>query len=243
MDATRFRFTDRHPALMNAIYLIACHFSQSPRFAGLESYYFKEVSTAIAAGLEHSDRLTDIVSASCLVAVYHYVNGRAMEGYRHAFSAVQLAIFLCLHQVSSTVVSEEYSGITVFSTPEPLRDSQAVFWQVFDVDRCWSVAHGLPSALINDQTSAACVITTPRPQVHMTNVRCNWNSMYNEHFWLLHLLSVVPSQLSNDGAILPNLLSLRIEAVSLYERAYRLSSSMVVLFIHCMYKLTNLQLS
>lgn len=67
--------------------------------------------------------------------------------------------------------------------------------------------------------------------------------MYNEHFWLLHLLSVVPSQLSNDGAILPNLLSLRIEAVSLYERAYRLSSSMVVLFIHYLYKLTNLQLS
>ena len=156
---------------MNAIYLIACHFSQSPRFAELESYFFKEVLTAITEALEHSDRLTDIVSASCLVAVYHYANGHVVEGYRHAFAAVQLALFLCLHQVSSAVVTDDDSGLAVFVTPELLRDSQAVFWQVFDVDRCWSVAHGLPSALINDQTSAACVITTPRPQTHMMNVR------------------------------------------------------------------------
>lgn len=173
IDTTRFQSTDRqpHPALMNAIYLIACHFSQSPWFAELESYFFKEASTAIAAALEHSDRLTDIVSASCLVAVYHYVNGRVMEGYRHAFSAVQLAILLGLHQLSSTAVAEEFSGIAASTAPELVRDRQAVFWQVFDVDRCWSVAHGLPSALVNDQTSAACVITTPRPRTPMMNVR------------------------------------------------------------------------
>jgi hypothetical protein len=158
---------------MNAIYLSACYFSQSPWFAEFETYFLVETLSSISAGLEHADRLIDIASALCLVAVYQYANSRIWEGYRHAFAAARLAINLGLHQISSTEPSSQDVLLTAIPPArdgKELRDRISVFWQVLIVDRSWSAANGLPAALPDDQTSETLKIETPLPRPTTPNV-------------------------------------------------------------------------
>lgn len=165
-----------HPSLMNAIYLLACHFARSPYCTELEPIFLTRALHEITAALDTSDRLVDVVSASCLLAVYLYVNCRALEGYCHSFSAARLAVGLGLHQIrlpsnpifggdaSQPSYSEEMTPIPI----PPARDrSEAMdrvstFWQVFIVDRVWSVASGLPVAL-PDGDCQQVRIKTPWP--------------------------------------------------------------------------------
>lgn len=157
---------------MNAIYLLACHFSRSPDYSGLEPAFFNKSLEGIAVALDTADRLVDIVQASCLLAVYLYANCRVLEGYCHAFSAARLAVGLGLHQLRSRDPAMLYQ-------PEIFKESTAIpitpprdrlelkirisaFWQVFMVDRCWSVANGLPLAL-PDGDCPRLQIRTPWP--------------------------------------------------------------------------------
>jgi hypothetical protein len=169
VDPSRLQSPDGqlHPALMNAIYLNACCFSQSPWFAELETYFLVETLSAISAALERSDRLIDVASALCLVAVYQYANCRISEGYRHSFAAARLAINLGLHQISGPESSPQdvlSAVIPPARDSKELRDRINVFWQVLVVDRSWSVASGLPTALPGDQTSETLKIETPLPR-------------------------------------------------------------------------------
>ncbi|GAW06668.1 hypothetical protein LENED_008607 [Lentinula edodes] len=80
-----------HPALMNALYLLACHFSRSPYFSELESTFLTRALREITVALDNQDRLVDVVQASSLLAIYFYANSRILEGYCHSFSAARLA--------------------------------------------------------------------------------------------------------------------------------------------------------
>jgi hypothetical protein len=148
---------------MNAIYLSACYFSQSPWFAELKTYFHEETLNAIAAGLEHSDRLIDVASALCLVAVYQFANCRISEGYRHSFTAARLVTNLGLHQISGIACSSQNSMIPPARDGKELRYRISVFWQVYNVDRSWSVANGLPTALPGGLSSAKIETPLPRP--------------------------------------------------------------------------------
>lgn len=132
-----------------------------------------ETLSAIAAGIQHSDRLVDVVSASCLVAFYHYVNGQVVEGYRHCFTAVRLAITLGLHQLCKDPHSTHaaYAPIPPVQNSSELRDRISVFWQVYEVDRSWSVVNHLPTALPDDHSSESLQIKTPWPQPAKSFVR------------------------------------------------------------------------
>jgi hypothetical protein len=156
-----------HPALINAIYLIACHFAQSPYYTDLESAFFTQVQREIHIALDASDRLVDIVQASALLSVYLYNKNRVLEGYRHAFSAIRLAVGLGLHQILSSDVNSimnYYQPAPVIPIPPPsdaveLGDRIMAFWQVFMVDRCWSAANGLPLALPNKEDAQSKILT------------------------------------------------------------------------------------
>ncbi|KAF8061687.1 hypothetical protein FPV67DRAFT_1509934 [Lyophyllum atratum] len=158
-----------HPALINAMYLLACHFAHTPFYLDMEPAFFIQAQHEINAALDSSDRLADIVQASSLLAIYLYMNNRVMEGYRHTFSAVRLAIGLGLHQISpATAMSGIYpqqAPLIPISLPrdnQELDDRVSAFWQIFMIDRCWSVANGLPLAL-PDKNTAQCRILTPWP--------------------------------------------------------------------------------
>ncbi|KAJ7778695.1 hypothetical protein DFH07DRAFT_795641 [Mycena maculata] len=219
-----------HPALMNAIYLLACHFARSPYCSEIEPVFFTRALHEITVALDNSDRLVDVVQASCLLAVYLYINCRALEGYCHSFSAARLAVGLGLHQIRPLQPGDDPQlsyGEEITPIPIPpardraeVADRIAAFWQVFMVDRCWSVASGLPVAL-PDGDCPQVRINTPWPTVAMEHdgssfgePNTNTISGLFEHQPMLSL--------EVDAMFMP---ALRAKAAALYERTYRLASA------------------
>ncbi|KAK0455213.1 uncharacterized protein EV420DRAFT_588730 [Desarmillaria tabescens] len=170
VPANLFR-PEPHPALLSAIYLLGCHFARSPYYSGLEPIFFNKALSEITLALDSSDRLVDIIETSCLLAVYLYINSRFLEGYCHAFAAARLAVGIGLHQITSepydSNTSSQQATVSTIPLPAPrsqeeMRDRIAAFWQVFIVDRCWTIANGLPLAL-PDGDSHNSRIKTPWP--------------------------------------------------------------------------------
>ncbi|KAJ3740490.1 hypothetical protein DFH05DRAFT_1529088 [Lentinula detonsa] len=223
---------EAHPALMNALYLLACHFSRSPYFSELEPVFLTRALREITVALDNQDRLVDVVQASSLLAIYLYANSRILEGYCHSFSAARLAVGLGLHQIQYTDLAQPTTtsssspadrssptGVmnlnatnassSIASSPpknqSELRERISTFWQVFMVDRCWSVANGLPVAL-------------PDGEHHQGRIKTPW-----------------PDAALDDGAAAAGVFdplgnpvympSLKAKAAALYERTFRLSSS------------------
>ncbi|KAJ7348963.1 hypothetical protein DFH08DRAFT_863952 [Mycena albidolilacea] len=219
-----------HPALMNAIYLLACHFARSPHCSELEPVFFTRALHEITVALDNSDRLVDIVQASCLLSVYLYANCRALEGYTHSFSAARLAVGLGLHQIrplppgvdDPQLYSEEITPIPIPPARDRTEHSDriAAFWQVFMVDRCWSVASGLPVALPDGDCPQVRIKTPwPTPEAEHDVVSLGETSMNTVSSLFEHhsMLSI-----DTDGMFMP---ALRAKAAALYERTYRLASS------------------
>ncbi len=165
-----------HPALLDAMYLIACYHSQVPELAILESHFLQRSLSGIFSSLQHSDRLIQVVQASSLLAVYFFSRGRVIEGYYHSSTAARLAVSLGLHQIKSEgwyhlrldVMAQPVSFLSFKSSlrltapndATEYAERVAAFWQVFVVDRAWSVACGLPAALPDDDSPRAQIETT-----------------------------------------------------------------------------------
>lgn len=135
----------------------------------LESHFLKRALAGISEALQENDRVINVLQASCLLALYFFGRGRILEGYYHSSIAARLAVSLGLHQIKSDSwfqlqlanlagTSQQDSGSFTKSSVQlaPPKDAAeaeeriAAFWQVFTVDRAWSVATGLPSALPDD---------------------------------------------------------------------------------------------
>lgn len=158
--------TPPHDCLLNAMYLLGCHFARSPYYSELETIFFNKTLNHITAALDASDRLVDVIEASSLLAVYLYINCRFLEGYCHAFSAARLAVGLGLHQLTSGQSSPPIP-IPPPQTEDEMRHRVSAFWQVFIVDRCWTIANGLPLALPDGDSSHARIKTPwPVPMPH-----------------------------------------------------------------------------
>lgn len=197
-----------HPALLDAMYLIACYFSQ-PQYAAQEQHFLRRALAGILSSLQDSDRLIQIVQASCLIAIYFFSRGRTLEGYYHSSTAARLAVSLGLHQIKSedwyhlqfdlgsaaTVAQPAFltfkSSLQLAAPKDSVDYAErvAAFWQVFSVDRAWSVASGLPAALPDDDNS-------PRARVETT-----WPSTIGEAQVraLLAFSANVPAQTSAAG--------------------------------------------
>ncbi|KAL1742613.1 hypothetical protein HDZ31DRAFT_42843 [Schizophyllum fasciatum] len=228
-DISRFQLPSHprppHPALWNAVYLLGCHYAQSPYFSESEPAFFSRALREIAVALDKSDRLVDVVQASCLLAVYLYANARALEGYCHSFSAARLAVGLGLHQLPS-YGGAEYASDALGEHVHPIhiqpprdaeehRDRVSAFWQVFMVDRCWSVTNGLPVAL-PDGEGDQIRIKTPWPRPAGEDCPMDWLGAGP-----INTLLLDDGTFDEPTAYIP---ALRAKATALYERAARLST-------------------
>ncbi|KZT03463.1 uncharacterized protein LAESUDRAFT_729034 [Laetiporus sulphureus 93-53] len=240
-----------HPALMDAIYLLACYFSRSSHLTKLEPHFLKRALQGITDALQKQDRMVHVLQASSLLAVYFFCNGRVLEGYYHSSTSARLTIDLGLHQLkpvdwpaalhmplsgaavlapqasgsgsSSASTQEATSSSSVqtdvtFPLPpprDPIEHAErvAAFWQIFIVDRAWSVVTGLPSALPDDDH--------PRTQI--------------ETSWPMSIMDMSMSP-EASGTLLPvygerlpgpdlaaSTATLRAKAVMLFERTARFS--------------------
>ncbi|GJJ11872.1 hypothetical protein Clacol_006110 [Clathrus columnatus] len=224
-----------HPALMNAIYALSCHFSLSPMLSPHESGFVSRSLRAISVALEASDRLVQVLHASCLLAILFFAKGRLLEGYYHAGAAARLAVGLGLHQISApdwntsggspgSSAASSSSGAGGSSILPPPMDALELgeriltFWQVYNIDRCWAVATGLPVALPED-THPRTRIETPWPR---SIEEYELGRVDNEGGSVLYLCSQLVSS-PYSGRESAN--SLRAKATTLFERAARISSS------------------
>jgi hypothetical protein len=157
----------RHPALMNAIFLWACFVSRPEPLCQHEEHYLDLALKAIPDALRRTDSTVDIIQASCLLSVYFLANGRFNEGGYHASAAASLALQNGLGD-GDTYLSYAYTyddrGEN-FEFKPPRSDVKTgerilTFWQVYNLDRCWSVVLRRP-AIIPDSVYA---ISCPWPQ-------------------------------------------------------------------------------
>jgi len=158
---------------MNAIYLWACFISRPEPLCQHEPHYLQQCRESIADGLQlgAQDKILDVLQASCLLALYYFVNGRMLEGSYHASAAASLGIQCGLHK---GVWSEGRTGASAQLDAgsqylDGIRDGERVmaFWQLYNLDRCWSVVLRKPFA-IPDGPDSWSSITCPWPQ-HMSD--------------------------------------------------------------------------
>jgi Fungal specific transcription factor domain len=158
----------RHPALMNAIYLWACFVSRPGALYQSEPIYLARALEALGDALQHNDKIVDIVRASCLLSMYFLSNGRMLEGSYHATAAASLALQFGLHGGTSQKSGwcfDQTDGVKVESGKEAIEGDERIlaFWQAYNLDSCWSVVLRKPPA-IRDARIAFNTISTPWPQ-------------------------------------------------------------------------------
>ncbi|KAJ8518305.1 hypothetical protein ONZ45_g4594 [Pleurotus djamor] len=159
----------RHPVLMNAVYLWACFISRPEPLCQHEDHYLALALEAMVNALRLGDRVLDVIQASCLLSMYFLSNGRIMEGSYHASAATGLALQCGLHRGISVEtqswMSQQPSDVfDIKPFKADLHESERIltFWQVFNLDRCWSVVLRRPS-MIPDGPDSWNSINIPWP--------------------------------------------------------------------------------
>ncbi|KAH8825109.1 hypothetical protein DL96DRAFT_1557809 [Flagelloscypha sp. PMI_526] len=163
---TRPASEQRHPVLMNAIYLWACFVSRPEPLCQHEDYYLTQALSSLQDALRQGDHVLDIIQGSCLLTSYFFANGRMREGSYHLGAAVNLAMQYQLHQglLFDRSSNDGPSTSRAASFPDPTSwERISTFWQVYNLDRCWSVVLQKP-ALIPDGPDAWSSINCPWPQ-------------------------------------------------------------------------------
>lgn len=160
----------RHPVLMNAIYLWACFISRPEPLCQHEEHYLRNSLDALHEALQLGDKVIDVIQASCLLSMYFLANGRLLEGSYHASAAAALAVQSGLHKRARLHANPWASYDMADShdrkpTKNDLQDGEEIhaFWQVYNLDRCWSVVLRKPF-LIPDEMDTWNSICCPWPQ-------------------------------------------------------------------------------
>ncbi|KAI5116880.1 hypothetical protein M0805_009862 [Coniferiporia weirii] len=242
-----------HPALLHTIFLWALRLSRTPELMQHESLYLQRAILALQDALGGSpdldapslaQRRVHAMQAEVLLARYFFSLGRLLEGRYHANAAVSLAVSCGLHRTtldsvraisssplpSSRIATQLSVGSASLFELAPARDTLElgerirVFWEVYNADRCWSAALGVPCVLA-DEAVLGTQIDTPWPQdIEKYEQTTNPSISPGET-----RTKTVQRFLSNDSAQSQpprddSRATLRAKASALYERAARLMS-------------------
>lgn len=159
----------RHPVLMNAIYLWACFISRPEALSEHEGHYLQHALDALPDALRQTDKLIDAIQASCLISLYFLANGRLLEGSYHASAAASLAMQSGLNGRPSQDRQNWVNDTKVLDTKllfGDIREGERIlaFWQVYNLDRCWSVILRKPFSIPDKPTCPRFDIMCPWPQ-------------------------------------------------------------------------------
>ncbi|KDQ18711.1 hypothetical protein BOTBODRAFT_171495 [Botryobasidium botryosum FD-172 SS1] len=165
-----------HPALLNVMYLLACHFS--PSLSRHEPVFLRRVQEALSRSLQEGDRLSDFVLTSSLLSRYFAAKARMLEAHLMASTAMRFAMACGLHQISSRVWEPAEATGLIVSIPSgtlslvpstsmdahtwllpPPRDTIElgerinIFWCAFVVDRAVCIGGRLPFSIRDEEIS------------------------------------------------------------------------------------------
>ncbi|KAG1806069.1 uncharacterized protein BJ212DRAFT_1485989 [Suillus subaureus] len=223
---TRPVMEQHHPVLTNAIFLWACFISRPGPLSTHESHYLSRALDSLSDALQYQNRLLDVIQASCLLSVYFLSNGRALEGSYHANAAASLAIQCGLHGaiINRSSSFETTASISPFKLDPPkdaIEQGERIltFWQVFALDRCWSVVLHKPVTIPHGSDGYPSIIL-PWPQDMEEYVAGQIDDLHSFHT----VRSFFDHQVTNvRGGFSP--LALRVKASALFERAHHLAST------------------
>jgi hypothetical protein len=156
--------------------------------------------------------------------MYFLANGRMLEGSYHSSAAASLAIQCELHRGVSRDANASFEPTDALKLLPPkdiIEEGERIlaFWQVYNLDRCWSVVLRKPST-IADGGDALSAINLPWPQ----NMEDYESGQQDERRHVQTIRSFFDGQASNlSGGF--STVSLRVKASALFERADRLSAS------------------
>lgn len=219
----------RHPVLMNAIYLWACYMSRPGNLSEHEPLYLSRALTALTDAIADPAKVIDLIQAQCILSVYFLSNARLLEGSYHASSAASLAIQWGLHQIGAAdgtpngVLTEWGTSFSLEPPVDAIEQGERIltFWQVYNLDRAWSVALQRPS-IIPDSKHPRTAILTPWPQrmeeYEAGELDLGSGSPVITAFFM-HQAQASPLVGGFSSA------ALRVKASALYEGSQKLSSS------------------
>lgn len=158
----------RHPVLMHAIYLWACFISRPEPLCQHEEHYLQRSLEALPDGLQSPDKVIDVIQASCLLSMYFLANGRLLEGSYHASAAAALTTQTDLGRKTYSNARNWTVDVMESDLKPPKCDTGEgekilAFWQVYNLDRCWSVVLRKP-CIIPDRSDSRHSICCPWPQ-------------------------------------------------------------------------------
>ncbi|KAG9049087.1 hypothetical protein FS837_011215 [Tulasnella sp. UAMH 9824] len=231
-----------HPSLLNAIYLLGCHFTNQPEWTVHEPMFLSRAREALLASLAHSDRLFDFLMASNLVAYYLYRTGRFLEGHHQTAGASRFAVSCGLHQIVSPVLEDnqpESSRSIRASAPWSVSDMSVrrpgsmltpprnglelgqriiVFWQTYLLDKLGSAVTSLPGSLPDEADPLTEILTAwPRTleEYELGDVRSDETATIRNLYEPLYSQTVRRRPETLQG--------LQCQVTALHERALRLS--------------------
>ncbi|KAJ1309379.1 hypothetical protein OPQ81_006156 [Rhizoctonia solani] len=225
-----------HPALRNAVYLLACRAlnGQTPALAQYEPLFVDKVRQGIADALEGAERdkgslFTGVILASTLLARYFLIMGRVREAYHQTVSVARFAVSCGLHQLSTLDLRPHSPSSRAPPLLPPPTDYLALgeriyaFWAIYNLDRTIVAVAGLPSAFGDDGSDRvdACErITTlcPRP---LREYRSPERLAHIPHLTIPdYFSSTTPNGSRNGRAINPSVHTLELQAIEIHNRAH-----------------------
>lgn len=141
--------------------------------------HLNRATEALPSAMSHHH--IQYIQASLLLALYFIHEGRVLEGNFHLGAAASAALACGLHRISVSSSSSTLAPMSFLpglggglgiGTPglEPPQDVLSLverinlFWSIYALDRCWSVALGRPPCILDsDHPSKGVTITTPLP--------------------------------------------------------------------------------
>ncbi|PFH46607.1 hypothetical protein AMATHDRAFT_69484 [Amanita thiersii Skay4041] len=156
----------RHSSLMNAMYLWACFISRPDPLSQHEEYFLEVALKEISDGLRTVDNILDVIQASCLISIYFLANARFLEGGYHASAAASLAVqcgLVSQATLFSSMFNDDKAGEVLDSklvlSDTRVNEQVSTFWQVYNLDRCWSAILRKPNVLpdIEGSTFSPCL--------------------------------------------------------------------------------------
>ncbi|KXN90636.1 hypothetical protein AN958_03876 [Leucoagaricus sp. SymC.cos] len=134
-----------HPVLLNSIYLWACFVSRPEPLCQQEDLYLRHVLETLPDALKSTDKLVDVIQASCLLSMYYLANGRMCEGGYHASAAAALAVQAGLSrdvfQHDLWLPTCRFEDFDLKPVKSSIQEGSRIlaFWQIFALDRFWNI--------------------------------------------------------------------------------------------------------
>ncbi|KAF7793508.1 hypothetical protein EIP86_004621 [Pleurotus ostreatoroseus] len=155
-------------SLVHATYLIGVMCTNDPILKQQEPQILSRALRSLTATLNPA-HVIYMLQAEVLLTYYLFHQGRILEGGYHAAAAASIAVACRLHKIRSVGMAGQAPTTTadVLQLPPPtdsVGEGERVqaFWNVFIVDRYWSVWSQSPSALVQE-ASPSMQVDTPWP--------------------------------------------------------------------------------